>query len=29
MADEGDVLTNLDPQAGANGADNKPVAGLL
>jgi preprotein translocase subunit SecB len=29
MADEGDVLTNLDPQAGANGADNLPVAGLL
>jgi preprotein translocase subunit SecB len=29
MADEGDVLTNLDPQAGANGADNQPVAGLL
>ncbi len=31
MADEGDVLTNLnpDPAAGANGADNQPVAGLL
>jgi preprotein translocase subunit SecB len=29
MADEGDVLTNLDPQPGANGADNQPVAGLL
>jgi preprotein translocase subunit SecB len=29
MADEGDVLTNLDAQPGANGADNQPVAGLL
>lgn len=29
MADEGDVLTNLNPDAGANGADNAPVAGLL
>ncbi len=29
MADEGDVLTNLDPNAGGNGADNQPVAGLL
>lgn len=29
MADEGDVLTNLDPNAGANGVDNQPVAGLL
>jgi len=29
MADEGDVLTNLDTDAGANGADNQPVAGLL
>jgi preprotein translocase subunit SecB len=31
MAEEGDVLTNLDsdPAAGGNGADNLPVAGLL
>jgi len=29
MADEGDVLTNLNPQAGANGADNRPVAGVI
>ena len=30
MADEGDVLTDLDNQnAGANGADNQPVAGIL
>jgi preprotein translocase subunit SecB len=29
MAEEGDVLTNLDPQAGANGADNQPIAGLI
>jgi preprotein translocase subunit SecB len=29
MADEGDVLTNLDQQPGANGADDQPVAGLL
>lgn len=29
MAEEGDVLTNLDPAAGANGADNQPAAGLL
>ncbi|MFA9201098.1 MAG: protein-export chaperone SecB [Cypionkella sp.] len=31
MADEGDVLTdlNLDPAAGANGADNQPVAGII
>lgn len=29
MADEGDVLTNLDPNAGANGVDNQPIAGLL
>ncbi len=29
MADEGDVLTNLDSNAGANGADTQPVAGLL
>ncbi|MEO1729427.1 MAG: protein-export chaperone SecB [Pseudomonadota bacterium] len=30
MADEGDVLTNLDnPGAGANGADNQPTAAIL
>lgn len=30
MADEGDVLTDLDNlNAGANGADNQPVAGIL
>lgn len=30
MAEEGDVLTNLnDPAAGANGADNQPAAGLI
>jgi preprotein translocase subunit SecB len=29
MADEGDVLTDLDNNAAANGADNQPVAGLL
>jgi len=29
MADEGDVLTDLDTQAAANGADTQPVAGLL
>lgn len=30
MADEGDILTNLnDPAAGANGADNQPAAGLI
>ena len=31
MAEEGDVLTNLDtdPAAGGNGADTQPVAGLL
>lgn len=31
MADEGDVLTdlNLDPAATGNGADNQPVAGLI
>ena len=31
MADEGDVLTdlNLDPAATGNGADNLPVAGIL
>lgn len=30
MADEGDVLTNLDNQgAGANGADEQPAAGII
>ena len=29
MADEGDVLTDLNPQANGNGADNGPVAGIL
>ena len=29
MAEEGDVLTNLNPEAGANPADNQPVAGLI
>jgi len=29
MAEEGDVLTNLNPDASANGSDNQPVAGLL
>ena len=31
MADEGDVLTdlNLDPAAGANGADNQPSIGII
>ena len=31
MADEGDILTdlNLDPAAGGNGADNGPVAGIV
>jgi preprotein translocase subunit SecB len=29
MADEGDVLTDLNPQAGGNGADNGPVAGII
>ena len=30
MADEGDVLTNLDnPGAGANGADNQPTAAII
>lgn len=28
MADEGDVLTNLD-NAGANGADDQPAAGII
>ena len=31
MADEGDVLTdlNMDPAATGNGADNQPVAGII
>lgn len=29
MADEGDVLSNLDNAAAGNGADNQPVAGLI
>ena len=29
MAEEGDVLTNLDTPNGGNGADTQPVAGLL
>ena len=30
MAEEGDVLTNLDADsAGGNGADNQPIAGIL
>ncbi len=30
MAEEGDVLTNLDnPGAGANGADNQPTAAII
>lgn len=29
MAEEGDVLTNLNPDPAANGADNQPVVGLL
>lgn len=31
MADENDVLTdlNMDPAAGANGADNRPTVGLI
>ncbi|HYD23958.1 MAG TPA: protein-export chaperone SecB [Croceibacterium sp.] len=29
MAEEGDVLTNLDSDTGGNGADHQPVAGLL
>jgi len=29
MADEGDVLTDLNADTNANGADNQPVAGLL
>ena len=29
MADEGDVLTDLDTQATGNGADNRPTAGFI
>ena len=29
MAEEGDVLVNLDPAAGANGADTQPSAGVI
>ncbi|WP_120077173.1 protein-export chaperone SecB [Aurantiacibacter odishensis] len=29
MADEGDVLKNLDPAAAPNGDDNAPVAGII
>ncbi|MBD59996.1 MAG: preprotein translocase subunit SecB, partial [Citromicrobium sp.] len=29
MADEGDVLTNLDTQSSGNGADNRPTAGFI
>ena len=31
MAEEGDILTdlNFDPAEGANGADNRPMAGLI
>ncbi|VVS99568.1 protein-export chaperone SecB [Erythrobacter sp. EC-HK427] len=29
MADEGDVLTDLDAAPQANGADNQPVAGII
>ena len=29
MADEGDVLVDLDANEGANGADNQPTAGLI
>ena len=29
MADEGDVLTDLNPQANGNGADTGPVAGII
>lgn len=31
MADEGDILTdlNMDPAAGGNGADNRPTAGFI
>jgi preprotein translocase subunit SecB len=29
MADEGDVLTDLNPKSNGNGADNGPVAGII
>jgi len=29
MADEGDVLTNLDAQPAGNGADTQPIAGVI
>ena len=29
MADEGDVLTDLDNQYTGNGADNRPTAGFI
>ena len=29
MADEGDVLTNLNAAQGGNGSDNQPVAGII
>jgi len=29
MAEEGDVLTNLDNQPGANGTDNQPAAAII
>ena len=29
MADEGDVLTNLDAQPAGNGADTQPIAGVV
>jgi preprotein translocase subunit SecB len=29
MADEGDVLTDFNPQAGGNGSDTAPVAGII
>lgn len=29
MADEGDVLTDLNPGQAANGSDNQPVAGVI
>ena len=29
MADEGDVLTDLNTQSNGNGADNRPTAGFM
>ncbi len=29
MADEGDILTDINPDPAANGADNQPAAGLI